>query len=221
MKQNINSKIGKTKYDFKIIKNNGTLDNDAPLLFSFSNFRMSSIAIDDFNNFYKNQEEFLKKFTVFIGKALPLLSNEKESIFTDASKAASLHLHKLRNIDDILRKFFIAYGFSENATENFLEGDDIYQLEIPFENGASRVIFQRIDNLISFLFLDPNHHIYLNKKIVLGNGSLFFEFCPINESKNCDKMNYLNTCFAFEFLDIEKYRKTYEDNYSYAQKAKE
>ena len=40
MKQNINSKIGKTKYDFKIIKNNGTLDNDAPLLFSFSNFRM-------------------------------------------------------------------------------------------------------------------------------------------------------------------------------------
>lgn len=31
----------------------------------------------------------------------------------------------------------------------------------------------------------------------------------------------ITTCFAFEFLDIEKYRKTYENNYSYAQKAKD
>ena len=99
-----------------------------------------------------------------------------------------------------------------------MEGADIYQLEIPFENGASRVVFQKIDNLISFLFLDPNHHIYLNKKIVDGNGSLFFEFCPVNENDKCERMNYLNTCFAFEFLDVEKYRATYENTYSYDKK---
>lgn len=205
-------------YDFRIVKNNGTLDDDVPLLFTFSNFKMSSVTIDEFNNFYKDQEEYLRKITTFIGKALPLLSNEKLSIFTDSGKMNMLHLHRVTGKEAVLRKIFEAYNFSENAIDNFLEGADIYQLEVPFENGASRVVFQKIDNLISFLFFDPNHHIYLKKSIVDGNGSLFFEFCPVNESNECDKMNYLNTCFAFEFLDVEKYKATYENTYSYDKK---
>ena len=126
MKGFVKTPVIPSGYDFRIVKNNETLDDDGPLLFTFSNFKMSSVAID---------------------------------------------------------------GFNDNAIENFLEGADIYQLEIPFENGASRVVFQKIDNLISFLFLDPNHHIYLNKKIVDGNGSLFFEFCPVNENDKCERMN--------------------------------
>ena len=218
MKEFIKTSVISSGYDFQIIKNNGTLDDDVPLLFTFSNFKISSVAIDDFNNFYKDQEGYLRKITAFIGKALPLLSNEKISIFNDRNKMNTLHLHKIKDKEEILRKIFLAYGFTDKAIENFLEGADIYQLEIPFENGASRVVFQKIDNLISFLFLDPNHHIYLNKKIVNGNGSLFYEFCPVNENEKCDRMNYLNTCFAFEFLDIEKYKATYENTYSYDKK---
>lgn len=218
MKRLVKTPVIPSGYDFRIVKNNGTLDDDVPLLFTFSNFKMSSVAIDGFNNFYKDQEEYLRKITAFIGKALPLLSNEKMSIFNDSGKMNALHLHKVKDKEVILRKIFSTYGFNDNAIENFLEGADIYQLEVPFENGASRVVFQKIDNLISFLFLDSNHHIYLNKKIVDGNGSLFFEFCPVNENDKCERMNYLNTCFAFEFLDVEKYRATYENTYSYDKK---
>lgn len=196
--------------DFRIVKNNGKVEEDASLVFTFSNFKMSSVTLEDFNNFYKDQEEYLRKISTFIGKALPLLSNENSSIFTDSVKMNTLHLHKVTGKEKLLHEIFAAYDFNEKAIANFLEGADIYQLEVPFENGASRVVFQKIDNLISFLFMDPNHHIYLNKKIVDGNGSLFFDYCPVNKINKCDRMNYLNTCFAFDFLDKERYYETYE-----------
>ena len=84
---------------------------------------------------------------------------------------------------------------------------------MPYENGATRIVFERIDNLISFLFLDPNHHIYMNRKYVEQNHSLFYDFCPVNLKGNCQRMDYLGTCFAFEFLDEQKYNNTY--NYKY------
>ena len=127
----------------------------------------------------------------------------------------NLHLHSLRGKEKILRKIFQEYSFNETAIDNFLEGSDIYQFEVPFENGSSRVVFQKIDNLISFLFLDPNHHIYMNENIVHGNGSLFYEYCPINIEGVCERMNYFDTCFAFEYLDEEKYKSSFDNSYSF------
>lgn len=202
-----------TGQNFRIVKNNGILDDDIPLLFTFSNFKMTPISIEGFNNHYRNQDEYIRKLTTFLGKALPLLSNERLSLFSDRAKMNNLHIHPLRGKEDILRRIFMAYLYNGTTINNILEGSDIYQFEVPYENGASRVVFQKIDNLISFLFLDPNHHIYLNKKIVDGNGSLFYECCPVNEIEQCDKMNYLHTCFAFEFLDEERFNATYEYSY--------
>lgn len=204
--------------EFRIVRNNGTLDEDVPLLFTFSDFKMQSIVIDNFNNFYRDESEYVRKLTVFIGKALPLLSNEKMSLFTDIAKMNKLHLHLIKGKDDILRKIFEEYNFNTASIDNILEGANIYQLEVPFENGATRVVFQRIDNLISFLFLDPNHHIYFNKHYVDKNGSLFYELCPVNEIGECDRMNYMNTCFAFDFLDEERYRETYGYSCSFDKK---
>lgn len=200
--------------DFRIVKNNGVLDKDAPLLFTFSNFKMSPINIDGvFNNYFGDETEYIRKVTILFEKALPLLSNEKYSLFNDPSKTEALHLHQLHGKEDILQKIFTAYHFGEQAINNFIEGAEIYQLEVPYENGATRIVFERIDNLISFLFLDPNHHIYMNRKYVQQNHSLFYDFCPVNLKGNCQRMDYLGTCFAFEFLDEQKYNNTY--NYKY------
>jgi len=203
-----------SRQDFRIVKNNGVLDKDAPLLFTFSNFKMSPINIDGvFNNYFGDETEYIRKVTILFEKALPLLSNEKYSLFNDPSKTEALHLHQLHGKEDILQKIFSAYHFGEHAINNFIEGAEIYQLEVPYENGATRIVFERIDNLISFLFLDPNHHIYMNRKYVEQNHSLFYDFCPVNLKGNCQRMDYLGTCFAFEFLDEQKYNNTY--NYKY------
>lgn len=35
------------------------------------------------------------------------------------------------------------------------------------------------------------------------------EVCPVNEANLCKRMDYLHTCFMFDFLDEKKYRETY------------
>lgn len=201
--------------DFHIVRHNGKLDNDFPLLFTFSNFRMNPINIPEvFNNHFKDLDEFIRKVSILLGKALPLLSMETSSLFNDCSKSKQFHLHKLTGKEDILFQIFKTYCFSPEAIDNFIDGAEIYQLELPYENGATRIVFERIENLISFLFLDPNHHIYMNHKFVDQNHSLFYEYCPVNEADDCPRMTYLQTCFAFEFLDKEAYEKTYGFDYS-------
>ena len=49
-----------SRQDFRIVKNNGVLDKDAPLLFTFSNFKMSPINIDGvFNNYFGDETEYI------------------------------------------------------------------------------------------------------------------------------------------------------------------
>ena len=49
----------------------------------------------------------------------------------------------------------------------------------------------------------------MNKRFVDQNNSLFYEYCPLYQNNKCERMNYLKTCFAFEFLDQEALNATY------------
>lgn len=198
-----------------LVKNRGALRNDAPLNFTFSHFRLYPINIDGvFNNHFKTPEEYIRKMTVFLGEALPLLSTESQSIFSDKSKRRFMHLHKLDGKEVVLQQIFEAYEYNEHDIESFFEGGEIYQLEMLFDNGATRIIFERIRETISFLFLDPNHHIYLDKEKVDRAKSLFFEYCPINQAGTCERMNVFHTCFAFEYLDEDLYYQSFDCNYT-------
>lgn len=101
-----------------------------------------------------------------------------------------------------------------------MEGENIYQFEIPFVNGASRVVFELINgNTLSFLFMDPNHHIYLDKRKVDASHSFFYEYCPkYLELDECPLMEQFQTCIAFEYIDILKFSETY--GYSFEPKIK-
>lgn len=195
--------------NFKTVKSSGAVSEDLPLLFSFSSFKAEAISIKRFNNHYRDIDEYVRKMSILFRFGLPLLSREKASIFSDLSKMNTLHLHKIKGKDNLLRKIFNEYGYNSEAIENILDDGDIYQLEIPYENGATRIVFLRAENVISFLFLDPNHHIYLNEQKTTADGSLFYEVCPVNEANLCKRMDYLHTCFMFDFLDEKKYRETY------------
>lgn len=191
------------------------LDPELPLLFTFSKFRFFPINLkDNFNNYFEDSEEYIRKTTNLLGLALPMLSNERLSIFNDLSKAKSLHIHTLDGKEEILKAIFEEYHYSEQEIDDFLEGKQIYQLEVPYENGATRVVFEKIGNLLSFLFLDPNHHIYMNRRYVESNQSLFYEFCPCYAQNMCDVMEYMESCLAFDYLDHEKYNSSFSKSYS-------
>lgn len=148
-----------------------------------------------------------------------MLSNETaKELIENSVKQSTMHFHKISGKEEILRKILKEYGFSDNKVDDIIEGERIYQFEIPFENGAARVIFQVIGKAFSLLFLDVNHHIYFNANKVKQANSLFYEECPVNLIGECRRMEYLNTCFAFEFLDEEKITETYGYSFHYGEK---
>lgn len=197
------------------VRNNMPIDENAHLVFSFAQFSLRTINLkNEFNNCYKDAKHFSEKLSILLGKALPLLSNEKVSVFTsEYNKQKNLNMHKITNKKEIIEKILKEYGFSQDSIDDIFEGEELYQLEVPYANGAMRIVFQRTDNLISFLFVDPNHHIYLNKSKVEQSGSLFYEYCPINNELACERMDYLGTCYAFEYLDEEKLNNSYDYSY--------
>lgn len=198
------------------VKNFTSTDENAALLFTFAEFKLKPINIDgEFNNYYKDQEQFIDKISILMDKALPLLSKEKQTLFTkEYGKAGALHLHRVSNKREIVEKILKEYSFTAEQIENMFEGQELYQLEVPYANGATRIVFHRIDNLISFLFVDPNHHVYFNQAKVDKAGSLYYEFCPVNEKKSCVRMDYLGTCYAFEYLDEQKYNESFGYEYT-------
>ena len=163
------------------VKNKGQIDKKMSLVFTFANFHLNSINIErKFNNFYKNDDEYIRKLSLLIGKALPLLSMETVDIFNDINKMDMLHLHKIRNRNDLLEEIFQKYNFSEDKIK----------------------ICWKVKIFISLKYL---------MKMVLQE-LLFYNICPIYDDNLCPRMNYLQTCFAFEFLDKNKYQETYEYN---------
>ncbi len=196
---------------------NNKEENDDQVTFTFNDFKITSINIEgEFNNFYKNEQEFIRKISTFLFKCLPMLSNETvKSLNDDISKKKTLHYHKVKGKSEILRKILESYQYPQEKVEQIIEGENIYEFEMPEENGASRIVMEMIDSTISILFMDCNHHIYFNKDKVDEAGSLFYEFCPVYEKKACDRMDYIfKNCFAAEFLDYQKYKDTYLNKYS-------
>lgn len=198
------------------VKNITSTDENASLLFTFAQFKLKPINLmGEFNNFYKDDQQFIDKISILMDKALPLLSKEKATLFSkEYEKADALHLHRVNSKREIVEKILKEYGFTDETIENMFEGQELYQLEVPYANGATRIIFQRIDNLISFLFVDPNHHVYFNQQKVDEAGSLYYEFCPVNEKKACERMDYLGTCYAFEYLDEKKFADSFGYEYT-------
>lgn len=195
--------------------NAGIEENIHPV-FSFEDFHLDSICIEnEFNNFYKDKETYIRIITTLFGNGLKLLAGEDiNDLKASKSKKRSMHFHQIKGKEDILIKILEKYHYSKNKLDNIIEGENLYQLEIPGENGSTRVIMHVVDNIFSLLFIDTNHHIYFNKDKVANAGSLFYEDCPVFKNGQCERMEYLNTCFAFDFLDKDKYLESYSNKYN-------
>lgn len=189
---------------------------DGRPLFSFVKFKMNSINIDGkFNNFYKNEQEYIKQISTILGMALPSFSNENiDDLKKDKAKKKIIHFHKIQESKrEILEKILREYEFNDKIIDDIIYGSDVYQFEFMYVNGSCRAVVEIIDGIIYPLFMDTNHHIYFDKDLVKEANSLYYDVCPINEDGSCYRMNYIGTCFAFDFLDKDKIMKTYENSY--------
>ncbi|MFQ8631706.1 MAG: hypothetical protein ACLSAJ_10295 [Intestinibacter bartlettii] len=192
--------------------------NNKKLIFSFDKFHLNSINIQgEYNNYYENEEHFFKVIITLLNEVLKRFSNEEiDDLKKDKAKNKYIHFHRIeKDKIDIIEKILKEYKFGEDITSNILEGNCIYQIEIPITDKAPRLVIELIGNVAHLLFIDTNHHIYLNKKKVDDANSLFYEYCPVYDMNKCERMDYFKTCFCVDFLDEKKFRASYEYDYAY------
>lgn len=134
------------------------LSNYNKIVFDFTYFQTNSISINGFNNNYKNKMESINA----VGDIFETFKNiniyDKNQFFSPAIKK-QFHYNQFENDDsiDLIERVLIeGYGMPKGKVEEF---ERLY-FEFACDDGK-RVIGTKIhDNILSILFLDPNHLIY-------------------------------------------------------------
>ncbi len=174
------------------------------LIADFSKFKLSPICLrGEFNNHFKDQQHFCTVAAEFLGKILPKISSHTYSEICEGSQEGRiLHFHAIdKSHQLIVQRILSEYGFPKTTIEQMTEGKDVFEFSAALGHTyAARVVCHKDENILYFLFLDTNHHIYINKRYV--NESLFYEECPAYNDKKC---NYMPAdCFAVGCLDEQK-----------------
>lgn len=176
---------------------------------SFSEFRLDPVCVrGKFNNHFKDDAHIKAVVSEILGRALPKITSCKFSEIREGGRESSgLHFHSIDGqhqeiVEDVLGE----YGYSKQSIEQLLEGGSLFQIVGGFGHTyPARIVCHKIGNVLYPLFLDTNHHIYLNKKFV--RESLFYEVCPTYLEGKCSFMP--RDCYAFDFLDEKKIEETY------------
>ena len=174
------------------------------LIADFSKFKLFPICLrGEFNNHFKDQQHFCTVAAEFLGKILHKISSHTYSEICEGSQEGRiLHFHAIdKSHQLIVQRMLSEYGFPKTTIEQMTEGKDVFEFSAALGHTyAARVVCHKDENILYFLFLDTNHHIYINERYV--NESLFYEECPAYNDKKC---NYMPAdCFAVGCLDEQK-----------------
>jgi len=176
----------------------------------FRFFKAKSISINGtFNNHFRNGDDASRDLYNFLGEVLPKVCSESFiSLSNNESKA--LHFHKIDvKHQDIVKKIMKSYEYSDNYIAQVL-GDNLFEFKASFDaHSPARVVAYKSDNILFPLFLDSNHHIYMNES-KMGD-SLFYEYCPDYIARRCNYMP--DKCYAFDYLDYKKLSESFNNSY--------
>ena len=179
------------------------------LTMDFTKFHMQSINIrGKFNNHYKDLDHFCNVTSGFLGKILPkITSHTYNELCAGTPDGRGLHFHPIdQEHQEIVREILQEYQFSNQNIEQILEGNSLFNFSATLgHTSPARVICQKIDNILYPLFLDVNHHVYMNEKYT--KDSFFYDSCPIYTNNKCTNMPF--ECYAVSYLDEAKLEATY------------
>lgn len=143
----------------------------------FSFFKANPIKINGvFNNHFRNGNEASRDLYNFLGEVLPKICTEPFTALIN-NESRALHFHAIdQKHQEIVQKVLIKYGYSSDYIFQVLSGG-IYEFKASFDaHSPARAVAYKMDNTLFLLFLDSNHHIYMNDS--KKGDSLFYEHCP-------------------------------------------
>lgn len=178
------------------------------LSISFEKFHLKSVCLDKkFNNHFKDKSHFAAVAASILGVTLPkVTSHTYKELSEGGTEGNGIHFHTVdkRHLETV-REILSTYGYKEPEINQMFEGSIIQFSGITGHTYVTRVICHKVDNILYPLFLDTNHHIYINEKYV--EESLFYEDCPVFQQENCKYMP--SDCFAVGYLDLEKLKESF------------
>ena len=135
----------------------GEKQRNSKISVSFKYFHSECTKIDNFNNYYEN-EQAARKATSDLFQILKTISNEDVISVFSGSKKHQLHLNKLqdkKSIELVEEILLNGYNFPNRTVEEFEQEF----FEVVADGDGGRIIFVREDNIIDPLFIDANHMI--------------------------------------------------------------
>ena len=185
------------------------------IFFTFEDFRVKPINIEkEFNNHFEDQNDYINRMNKLMEFLNMFSSYRIEDLHSGGGLKKQLHFHRVDKNIETVEKILTTYGFNEEKIESIISGNRLYQISLEAKRSSIRVIVEWTENIFSILFLDTNHHIYMNEKLTKNENTLFYNYCPKYEEDECESIKYMDECYAFEYLDHEKIRKTYGYSYS-------
>ena len=136
----------------------GREQEESDITFSFKLFNGKSIRVDNFNNYYENQNAAHKSVSDLLYIFNNISRENTKTIFLK-NKKSQFHLNQMSNDDsiEIIEKILLdGYGLPKQVVAEF----DREYFEIVANADGGRLIFVMVDNLMLPLFLDPNHFVY-------------------------------------------------------------
>ena len=136
----------------------GKEQEESDIALSFKLFNSKSIRLDDFTNYYENQNTAHKAVSDLL-HVLNDISRETIKTIFQKDKKKQLHLNPMDDDDSIrmIEKILLeGYGFPKQTVVEF----DREYFEIVANGDGGRLIFVMSDHLMIPLFLDPNHLVY-------------------------------------------------------------
>lgn len=180
------------------------------LSINFSKFKFKPICLKGkFNNHFKDDQQYTSIMTSLFSVILPkITSHSYRELNASSSESRQLHFH---TIDDkhcvIVKEILKEYNFSDIMINQMFEGNNIYEFVASLGHTyPARIVCHKVGNVLYFLFIDTNHHIYINEKYV--GESMFYEDCPKYLEKECPYMP--RDCFAVSYLDEKKILESYD-----------
>lgn len=199
----------------------GKEQEESDITLSFKLFNSKSIKLDDFNNYYENQNAAHKAVSDLL-HVLNDISRETTKTIFQKGKKRQLHLNRMDDENSIrmIEKILLeGYGLPEQMIAEF----DREYFEIVANGDGGRLIFVMSDHLMIPLFLDPNHLVYskVSKNIKKKTGHAhpgFFTYDQEHidcykqpEKKNSLKDAVIEYARSGEYHTVDDFLKAWDD----------
>ncbi len=190
------------------------LNEKDTILFTFGDFKVTPIKIDrEFNNHFKDEKDYIDRIGSVFEFFTTVSNYKKEDFIGNRTMQRQFHFHPIEKSDTI-KSILEEYGFNSRKIEEIISGQRLYQLSLEAKRSSVRIVVEWTENIFSPLFIDTNHHIYINEKITKDEKTLTYDYCPIHKKDQCNIMKYADECYAFTYLDEDKLQKSFGFNYS-------